>query len=265
MSVNKSINKIPFAMTLNPDYGNGMYRRRVRLSHVADGSTRQVLAEMEDDNHGFRLIVSHDGESIRAVDSNALRLPMTTCADAGTVLQQLVGVPLSASPRALASHSNPRAHCTHQFDLISFAATHALRDQPVRQYDIAIHDERDGVLCVLGDIDGETVFRWNISGGCIRNEGIWQGVSVQKGFASWAENALPLDQLELALVIQRGLLVSTTRRVLIDPMAGMGLEDDPMPKGVCYSYGQSAIRDAVRLAGTARDFTHTPEQLLRFV
>lgn len=265
MTADEPSTKIPFAMTFNPHYGTGTYRRRVRLSDRVTDNRPAVVAEMEDDNHGFRITMTHDGQRITALDPEALRLPMSTCADAGAVLQQLVNVPLSGSPRSLAAHDNPRSHCTHQFDLLSFAITHALREQAVRQYDIAIHDERDGVQTVEGDIDGVPVFRWEIAGGRIQSEGVWQGVSVQKGFANWAEQHLPLDQLELALVVQRGLFVSVTRRVLVDPMAGMGLEDDPMPKDVCYSYGKSAIRDAVRLGGTARDFTRAPEQLLRFV
>lgn len=252
----------PFAMFLNPDYGTGTYRRRVRLQHLDRG---QVLAEMEDDNHGFRLVLAHDGQAITAVTPDPKRTPMSTCSDAGAVLQALVGVPLSESPRALAAHSNPRSHCTHQFDLLSLAVPHALRATPRRQYDLAIHDERDGVQVVEGDIDGEAVFRWSLRQHRIETAGPWQGVSVQKGFATWAEQHLPPEQLELALVVQRGLLVSTTRRVLVDPMEGMGLVDDPMTKGVCYSYNEPAIHAARRLGNSSRNFTHAPEQLLRFV
>lgn len=252
----------PFAMSLNPDYGTGMYRRRVRLQNV-DRNT--VLAEMEDDQHGFRIELDHDGQTITAIRSESLRIPMTTCGGAGAVLAQLAGVPLSDSPRSLAAHSNPRSHCTHQFDLLGLAVTHGLRDDAVRQYDIAIHDATDGVQRVVGEIDGVTVFDWQLRGHTIETEGVWQGVSVQKGFAQWAELHLPQEQLELALVVQRGMLVSTTRRVLIEPMEGMGLLDDPMTKGVCYSYSEPAIQDAVRYGSNHRNFTHAPEQLLRFV
>jgi hypothetical protein len=252
----------PFAMSLNPDYGNGMYRRRVRLQHV---DSRTVLAEMEDDQHGFRIELQHDGRAMTAIRSESLRIPMTTCGGAGAVLAQLAGVPLSDSPRSLAAHSNPRSHCTHQFDLLGLAVTHSLRADVMRQYDIAIHDAVDGLQRVVGEINGVTVFDWQLRGHIIETEGVWQGVSVQKGFAQWAELHLPPEQLELALVIQRGMLVSTTRRVLIEPMEGMGLLDDPMTKGVCYSYSEPAIRDAVRYGNNHRNFTHAPEQLLRFV
>lgn len=252
----------PFAMFLNPYYGDGMYRRRVRLQNL-DKNT--VLAEMEDDQHGFRITLQHDGNAITAIQSESLRVPMTTCSGAGEVLAKLAGVPLSDSPRSLAAHSNPRSHCTHQFDLLGLAITHALRDKVVRQYDVAIHDAVDGVQRVVGEIDGVTAFDWQLRGHVIETEGVWQSVNVQKGFAQWAELNLSADQLELALVVQRGMLVSTTRRVLIEPMDGMGLLDDPMTKGVCYSYSEPMIQDAIRYGSNNRNFTHAPEQLLRFV
>lgn len=252
----------PFAMQLNPDYGTGCYRRRVRLQQLDPGT---VLAEMEDDQHGFRIFLHHDGNAIKSVRSESLRVPMTTCSSAGDVLAQLAGVPLSDSPRSLAAHANPRAHCTHQYDLLGLAITHARRTAAVRQYDIAVHDAVDGVQRITGEIDNTPAFDWSLRGHVIESEGPWQGVSIQKGFASWAEQQLAPDQLELALVVQRGLLVSTTRRVLIPPMEGMGLLDDPMTKGVCYSYNEPVIRLAIRHGHNHRDFSDAPEQLLRFV
>lgn len=251
----------PFDMVINPDYGSGMYRRRVRLQNI---DAHSVLAEMEDDQHGFRIVLHHDGKTVTAIRSESLRIPMTTCGGAGEVLAQLAGVPLSNSPRSLAVHSNPRSHCTHQFDLLGFAITHALRDEAVRQYDIAIHDAIDGLQRVVGEIDGVTVFDWQLRGHTIETGGVWHNVNVQKGFAQWAELHLPADQLELALVVQRGILVSTTRRVLIEPMEGMGLLDDPMTKGVCYSYSEPVIQNAIRYGSNNRNFTDTPELLLRF-
>lgn len=252
----------PFAMFPNPEYGTGCYRRRVRLQHI-DAQT--VLAEMEDDQHGFRINLQHDGENITGIRSESLRIPMTTCGGAGQVLEQLAGVPLSDSPRSLAAHANPRSHCTHQYDLLGLAITHARRNTPSRQYDIAIHDEQDGIQCVTGEIDGVAVFGWQLRHHVIETPGVWQGVNVQKGFAQWAEQHLTPDLFELALVVQRGMLVSTTRRVLIPPMAGMGLLDDPMTKGVCYSYSEPVIQRAIRRGDNHRDFSQTPEQLLRFV
>ncbi|HSC76060.1 MAG TPA: hypothetical protein VLB90_07490 [Pseudomonadales bacterium] len=251
----------PFAMFLNPDYGDGMYRRRVRLQNIDTGT---VLAEMEDDQHGFRITLKHDGRVMTSIHADSLRVPMTTCGGADAVLAQLAGVPLSDSPRSLAAHSNPRSHCTHQFDLLGLAVTHALRDEAVRQYDIAIHDAVGDLQRVVGEIDGVTVFDWQLRGHTIETAGVWQGVNVQKGFAQWAELNLSPAQLELALVVQRGMLVSTTRRVLIEPMDGMGLLDDPMTKGVCYSYSEPVIQDAIRYGSNNRNFTHAPEQLLRF-
>ena len=190
---------------------------------------------------------------------------MTTCDGANAVLEQLADTPLSSSPRSLAAHSNPRSHCTHQFDLLGLAVTHAVRAEKIRQYDIAIHDACDGLEWIEGDINGAAAFRWHLRNHNIETAGVWQGVNVQKGFANWAEQHLSADQFELALVLQRGMLVATTRRVLIPPMDGMGLLDDPMPKGVCYSYSEPAIHSALRLGHNGRNFSDEPEKLLRFV
>lgn len=252
----------PFKMTPNPCYGTGIYRRRVRLCHE---SKQQVLAEMEDDIHGFRIALFHDGHTITAINPQPQRVPLDTCTGANAVLKTLVGTSLSTSPRALLHDNNPRAHCTHQFDLLGLAITHALRNQPVRQYDIAIHDAHEGIYRTEGCIDGKPTFLWRIRNNVIETEGAWMGISTHKGFANWAEQNLPVDQLELALIVQRGLMVATTRHVLIDELEGSGLEDDPMPKGVCYSYSEPVLFDAVRLGNVVRDFTDTPEQLLRFV
>jgi hypothetical protein len=249
-------------MSLNPDYGTGCYRRRVRVQHLDKGN---VLAEMEDDQHGFRIRLSHDGQTITAIHSEALRIPMTTCGNASDVLAQLAGSPLSDSPRSLGAYANPRAHCTHQYDLLGLAVTQARRATPLRQYDVAVHDEHEGIQRITGEIDGVRVFDWQLRGHTIATDGLWKGVSIQKGFAQWAEQNLPQEQLELALIVQRGMLVSTTRRVLIPPMEGMGLLDDPMTKGVCYSYNEPAIQHAIRYGHNHRDFSNMPEQLLRFV
>ena len=252
----------PFRLFPNPDYGTGCYRRRVLLQNV---DARTVLAEMEDDQHGFRITLKHNGDVVTDIHSESLRIPMTTCGGAGDVLAQLAGIPLSDSPRSLAMHANPRAHCTHQYDLLGLAITQARRETPTRQYDIAIHDEQDSVQRVTGEIDNEPAFDWQLRGHTIESDGVWQGINVQKGFAQWAEQHLPADRFELALIVQRGMLVSTTRRVLIPPMDGMGLLDDPMTKGVCYSYSEPVIQRAIRRGDNHRDFSQTPEQLLRFV
>jgi hypothetical protein len=257
-----SVTAKPFAMFPNPDYGTGMYRRRVCLQTLDDNT---VLAEMEDDQHGFRIFLTHNTSHIVAINVESLRVPMTTCSGAGAVLAQLAGTPLSESPRSLAAHSNPRSHCTHQFDLLGLAITHALRNEPTRQYDVAIHDAVDGLRRVVGEINGLLFFDWQLRSDVIETAGVWQNVSVQKGFAQWAEQNLPADQLELALVVQRGMLVSTTRYVLIEPMEGMGLLDDPMTKGVCYSYSEPVINSAIRYGSNNRNFTDAPEMLLRFV
>ena len=43
---------------LNPEYGEGCFRRHIRLR----ASESEVLAELEDHHHAFRLTLQHDGQ-----------------------------------------------------------------------------------------------------------------------------------------------------------------------------------------------------------
>ena len=62
----------------NVRYGNGVFRRRIRLR--ADAG--RVTVELEDGNHGFRLRLHHDGHTVTGIDADTLRHPFGTCAEA---------------------------------------------------------------------------------------------------------------------------------------------------------------------------------------
>lgn len=246
----------------NPDYGRGLYRRRVGLQQLSPG---EVLAELEDDQHGFRVRLRHDGERIIAVQAEALRVPMNTCGGAVLELSKVRGA-LSHRARDINQYANSRANCTHLFDLLGFAVSHSLRAAPQRQYDTVVHDEQaDGSQRVTGAIDGEPVFDWSLRDNVIQNPGTLHQVNTQKGFAAWAEQHLSTDEQELGLVIQRSLIVAITRRISVPALDGMPLLTDPMGKGICYSYSEPALSAAYRRGDNARDFEHVPELLLRFV
>ena len=44
----------------NPDYGKGVFRRRIFVR----GEPGVVKVELEDGNHGFRVRLAHDGETV---------------------------------------------------------------------------------------------------------------------------------------------------------------------------------------------------------
>lgn len=81
----------------NPNYGSGVFRRRILLRSAG----QRVIAELEDDNHAFRISMGHDGRVITEIESEFLRVPKSTCDGARDPLMVLVGSPLSDSPLAL--------------------------------------------------------------------------------------------------------------------------------------------------------------------
>lgn len=246
----------------NPAYGAGLYRRRVRVQHIDEN---YVLGEIEDDQHGFRVHLKHADGQITDVKAEALRIPMNTCAGATLELSHVRGA-LSDRARIINDYANPRANCTHMFDLLGFCVSHTQRQTKQRQYDVTVYDEQaDGSQLVQGYIDGELSLEWQLEKNIIQNEGIYHGVNTQKGFARWGEEHMGADEFELGLVIQRSLIVAVTRRILVPELDGMPLLTDPMGKGVCYSYSEPAINVAYRRGDNDRNFEHTPELLLKFV
>src|SRR5215470_13550004 len=94
-------------------YGEGVFRRAFLLV-AGEG---RVVADMEDDFHRFRVTLAHDGAHVTGVRAEAFRYPWSECPGATAPLRALEGMPLSARPLAASRHADPRANCTHLFDL----------------------------------------------------------------------------------------------------------------------------------------------------
>ena len=74
---------------INPVYGTGMFRRRIRLTS-GDG---WVFGELEDSSHAFKVRLAFEGDRMIDVASETIRYPMTTCSQAGHPLRAIIGMP----------------------------------------------------------------------------------------------------------------------------------------------------------------------------
>lgn len=251
----------PYALynrPLNPDFGKGVYRRRIRLQ----GSPGKVIAELEDCNHGFRSVLHHDGSSVTAIEPEALRTPLTTCDGALAPLHALVGTPLTRSSRDIAAAVDPKQQCTHLYDLTVLAIHHALRGEEDRQYDIAIPDEDNHPTDATASLNGRVLLRWTIENWLLLNEGELQGKSLGRGFSKWASALYQGDEREAAFALQKGYFVSNARRYDMSKLEGTPVTDS---NGIaCYSYSPEQMGQAVRRYHSTRDFTDCEEQLLKF-
>jgi hypothetical protein len=244
----------------------GPYRRRVRMVAVEPDA---VVADLEDDFHRFRVTVHHDGNRVVDVRGEGLRFPWSTCADAAGQLHELDGMPLSTRCSAVAHHGDPRANCTHMFDLAGLAVAHAARGGERRQYDVELPPTVDGRTTPRLWRDGELTLAWTLDSAPGVGRGLvdpvppfdaapWRG-----GFMRWADATLEPDEAEAAIVLRRACEIGMGRGMDLDrleraeQLAGVML-------GVCYTMRPGTIAVALRNKLTARDFAEHPDALLSY-
>lgn len=244
----------------NPGYGTGAFRRRIRLT----GMPGKVVAELEDCNHGFTVTLCHDDKKVVEISAEALRIPLTTCGGAVTAIQVLQGSDLQRGAKDLNLDANPQANCTHILDLAILAIDHAKRGDTVREYDVSVTDElgKDAVLEVYRNKC--LIHRWQSNQFVITQPTELNGNTLYKGFAGWAGQLFGGDEQEAAFVLQKGYFVAQARRYDISKLTGEPATTHTAMLGACYSYSQPVINDAFRTKGTVRDFSDTPNLLLKF-
>ena len=244
----------------NPDYGQGRFRRRIRLQ--AAGS--QVHAALEDCNHGFRCRIEHDGKRILRAEGTAVRVPFSTCPGAIEPLRALVGLPLQKDIQQYFSHIDASANCTHLLDLALLAARHALRGGE-RQLDITLEDQagKEPAPAEI-HINGDLVHRWMTLDWHITDPAPLAGNVLYKGFSDWANATFSGDEREAAFALQKGYFVGNARQYDLASLLGERANTHDIMFDVCHTYSLPQRDHAVRTAGTVRDFSDCPEQLLEF-
>jgi len=244
-------------------YPEGAFRRRIRVEATAIDTIEGAL---EDDFHHFEVTLSHDGERVTGAEARAVRWPWTTCPDAAVPLRGIVGMELSPRCLAVGDRTDPRANCTHMFDLAGLSVAHASRDEPigaVRQYDVEIpHAGQAGEpVDVRLWRDGELMLQWTLArGGCTDpppySETRWRG-----GFLRWADRTLKPEPAEAAIVLRRACDIGMGRGMDLDAV-DRAEELEPLMPGVCYTMQPEQIHVALRNKGTIRDFDRDPDALL---
>ncbi len=239
-------------------YGDGVYRRAILL-RALDG---EVLGDLEDDFHRFRVRLEHDGRRVLSLRGEADRFPWTTCPGAVDPLARLAGTPLAERATALAEHSDPRAHCTHLFDLAALACSHAAARRAERRYDIEIPDRVKGRTRATLRRDGEPLLSWTVEGHRILDPPPFAGVVMRgRQFMQWAEAQLAPDLAEAAIALRRTCYISGGRAHDLDgvPDASVYL---PIAGSTCHTFTPGIAEQGKRVLGTSFDFTDTPERLL---
>jgi hypothetical protein len=223
------------------------YRRRIRL----DATPGQVTGDLEDDFHHFRVVVTHDGTHVTSCEGEALRFPWTSCASADAPLRAVVGAPLTSRATALRGHTDPRANCTHLFDLTGLALAHAARGEATRQYDIVVPDRVRGRTSPTIARDGTIVLAWDLAGSEIESPDPFTGVGLRGAFIAWAEATLDPETAEAATVLRRAAEISHGRDFDLDAY-DRAIDVGPFMAGTCHTYQPGTMETALRVRGSTR-------------
>jgi hypothetical protein len=242
-----------------PSYGEGSFHRCIRLER-APGAVR---GELQDDFHHFAVTLRHDAGRVTEAAGEAHRFPWTTCPGAVDPLRSLSGMPLTRSLLAIARYTDPRAQCTHLFDVASLAVTLAARPRDSLFYEIQVPDRRGGATTATLLRDGEPLLCWRIEGAEVVEPAPFAGRRLHGGgFADWAESALDPEGAEAALVLRRAVVIAM----------GRGYDMDRVPEaksfasatGIgCYTFHPARVGEARRIVGSTRDWSDAPEKLRR--
>ena len=238
-------------------YGEGIYRRRIRLT----GSGGVARAELEDDFHHFAVTLTYKDGVITHAVGEAIRYPWTTCPGAIDPLRRLEGHPLSRSIGAPGRALNAREQCTHLFDLASLAITHAAAGRESRQYDIEIPDRVEGKTTVRLARDRQLVLTWDLDGMTILGPPPFDSQRLGRGFVQWAEAELDTELAEAAVVLRRACSISLGRSFPLDDIPrASDLADRTL--GACFTFSPEVINQGTRVFGSTDEFSDSPERLL---
>ena len=249
-------------------YGSGSYRRRI----VVDAQPGRARGELADDFHHFAVTIEHDGRSVTAIDGEGIRVPWTTCRGAAEPLERVVGAPIRRSLAQVARYTDPRAQCTHWYDVACLAVAHAARRQAggaaTRRYDLVLPDRREGVTEPTLDRDGERLIEWRLAGLRITRARPQVFAGVTMSGPSWSDFMKAAsggggddDFAEAAAVMRRGVFIGLGRQYDFESITHAA-SFAPVVGAACHTFSDAHRDEARKLPGTVRDFHAAPERIL---
>jgi len=251
---------------LRSDYGHGSYRRCI----VLEAGPGRARGELADDFHHFAATLDHDGAAVTAVRGEAIRVPWTTCPGAVDPLRHLVGAPLRADASAVARHADPRLQCTHLYDAACLAVACAARQAATgdasarRRYDFTLPDRRDGRTRPTLLRDGRPLLAWTVAGLAVEDAepAVFGGRALMgAGWHALVDSLEDPDLAEAAFVMRRAVFIGLGRQYDFEriPRASAFA---PVVGAACHTFGAGRVDEALRVAGSVRDFHDAPERIL---
>jgi len=253
----------------------GLYRRSVRVS----GRSGAVSADMEDDFHRFGIDLTHDGGKVTSIRGRALRTPWNTCRLAPNALSGLEGLPLQPCPSDFVLQTNPRAQCTHMYELAALAGSHVLRDHFDVEYAAVVPYpiEAEPARATLHR-NGELLLDWlvrrpaatgphdsalehRVAGDEIVSPAPFAGRRLAT-LMRWAREQFSPDLYDAIYVLRRAVGISAARIIDLDAedTATLVLTQK---SGDCFAFQPEHRATTLRERGSTLNFGDRAEALLR--
>lgn len=237
---------------INPDYGTGCFRRLVRTFRVPG----RVLVTLDDTHHSMWLLMHQLDGHISKVEACVTRGPATSCGTSALALDKLQGLPVNGDMAAFRERLPPSLNCTHLMDMARWALRNAAGQLALkREVLIEIPDEAGAPVWIKVERDGTVVHRWSVQDHQVIAPDHLAGKPMMKGFLSWARENFRDEDLDLAIMLQRGVFVARGRRHLVDLSPPVPLSAAPAMRGACHSYSPPHFDTATSIVGYVRDFT----------
>ena len=235
----------------NPNYGDGTLQRHIRV-RSAPGV---VIGKLDDNHHAMQCRLHHDGKVVTGIDSEMVRVPMSTCPGAKLILQELVDEPLARSWKDLTADGRARRQCTHLFDLALLAFGFASETSRDRCIDIVMPDAIDGLRTVRVWVDEVLVINWVTRDDVILSPEPWRGQQILESFLRRALETTSGIERDAALMAQKTMIVARGRSHIFDKREGAPISDVGSMLGVCYSYGEAHYSQARQIADHVIDLS----------
>lgn len=234
-----------FQIPKNPNYGTGKFMRSLEIYRLSENSYNFA---MEDPYHAFEARFTHNKHTVTSLSAHWHRLPMSSCSGATDALQSMIGCPLSDDIYTTAKFQDSRIHCTHQFDMLSIALTHAYHEREDRRYDVVVHDSKDGRVNPLLYLNDQIVLSLMLENHhIITSPDHYKRTSLMRGFNSWAREHLSANEREYAFIIQKAMFVAAGRQMDVKAMVGQAAEHSGPPVNSCFGSRQDRYHTATRL------------------
>ena len=232
----------------DPDYGLGIYRRKVRIVEAVDA----VIGTIDDTHHAMWVRIEHRGGIVRAVAGGIERGPATSCGAASGGLSGLRGLPIDAFSKDVLALLPPDRTCSHLNDLARWSL--ARIGQGAASFLISIPDEINAPVWIEVQRGGTVLHRWLVRDHTIVGPEPLAGLPLLRGFHGWASRRFAGSSLDAATMLQRGVWVARGRRHVVD-RAIVPLHRAAGMDGVCFSYSGANRLTATNNLNYVRDFT----------